>query len=158
MTKVLFGIAFDVLFSELYKPTNHGEWSYFLRFYGGRSPSLKPPYLEGALFKKLPFLAVKLLFHTCFFQERNELGHHGERWVSERGRKYLNYVQIVLNFVQHVFPGRRKIFPGARLSPCAPGNGPGFFTHSTNQGWANLFNGRVICRKPKTPASRKTSL
>jgi len=27
-----------------------------------------------------------------------------------------------------------------------------------NQGWANLFNGRVICRKQKTPASRKTSL
>ena len=33
-----------------------------------------------------------------------------------------------------------------------------FFTHSINQGWANLFNGRVICRKSKTPASRKTSL
>jgi len=33
-----------------------------------------------------------------------------------------------------------------------------FFTHSTNQGWANLFNGRAICRKPKVPASRKTSL
>jgi len=41
--------------------------------------------------------------------------------------------------------------------PCDPSNGPGFFTHSTNRGWANLFNGRVICRKPKTPASRKTS-
>jgi len=28
-----------------------------------------------------------------------------------------------------------------------------FFTHSINQGWADLFNGRVICRKSKTPAS-----
>jgi len=34
---------------------------------------------------------------------------------------------------------------------------PGFFIHSISQGWANLFNGRVICRKPKTPASRKTN-
>jgi len=25
-----------------------------------------------------------------------------------------------------------------------------FFAHSINQGWANLFNRRVICRKPKT--------
>jgi len=33
-----------------------------------------------------------------------------------------------------------------------------FLTLSINQGWANLFNRRVICRKPKTPASRKTSL
>jgi len=33
-----------------------------------------------------------------------------------------------------------------------------FFTHSINQGWTNLFNRRAICRKPKTPASRKTSL
>jgi len=33
-----------------------------------------------------------------------------------------------------------------------------FFTHSMNQVQANLFNRRVICRKPKAPASRKTSL
>jgi len=33
-----------------------------------------------------------------------------------------------------------------------------FFTHSINQGWANMFNGRIIRRKPKTPVSRKTSL
>jgi len=33
-----------------------------------------------------------------------------------------------------------------------------FFTHIINQGWANLFNRRVIYGKPKTPASRKTSL
>jgi len=33
-----------------------------------------------------------------------------------------------------------------------------FFTHSFSQGWANLFNGCFICRKPKTPASCKTSL
>jgi len=33
-----------------------------------------------------------------------------------------------------------------------------FFTHSINQGWANVFIGRVICRKTKTQASRKTSL
>jgi len=33
-----------------------------------------------------------------------------------------------------------------------------FFTHRMNQGWSKLFNGRVICRKPKTPASRKNSL
>jgi len=33
-----------------------------------------------------------------------------------------------------------------------------FFTHSINQGWANLFNTRVICRKPKTLESRKTTL
>jgi len=32
-----------------------------------------------------------------------------------------------------------------------------FFTHSINQGWTNLFNARVICRKSKTPASRKNS-
>jgi len=32
------------------------------------------------------------------------------------------------------------------------------FAHSINQGWANLFNARVICRKSKTPASRETSL
>jgi len=32
-----------------------------------------------------------------------------------------------------------------------------FFTHSINQGWENLFNGKVICRKPKTLASLKTS-
>jgi len=32
-----------------------------------------------------------------------------------------------------------------------------FFTLSINQGWSNLFSGRVICRKSKTPASRKTS-
>jgi len=30
-----------------------------------------------------------------------------------------------------------------------------FFTHRINQGWANLFNARVICRKPKTPAAAK---
>jgi len=33
-----------------------------------------------------------------------------------------------------------------------------FFTDILNQWWANLFNRRVICRKSKTPASRKTSL
>jgi len=33
-----------------------------------------------------------------------------------------------------------------------------FFTRSVNQRWANLFHRRVICRKPKTPASCKTSL
>ena len=33
-----------------------------------------------------------------------------------------------------------------------------FFTHSINQGWANVFNGWFICRKPKTPASCKTTL
>jgi len=33
-----------------------------------------------------------------------------------------------------------------------------FFKHNMNQGWANMFSGRVIRRKPKTPASRKTSL
>jgi len=33
-----------------------------------------------------------------------------------------------------------------------------FFTRIINQGWANLFNRRAICRKPKTQASRKTSL
>jgi len=33
-----------------------------------------------------------------------------------------------------------------------------FFTHRINRGWANLFNRRVVSRKPKTPASRKTSL
>ena len=33
-----------------------------------------------------------------------------------------------------------------------------FFTHGINQEWANLPNGRVICRKSKTPASRKTTL
>jgi len=32
-----------------------------------------------------------------------------------------------------------------------------FFTYRINQGWANLFNRGVICRKPN-PASRKTSL
>jgi len=32
-----------------------------------------------------------------------------------------------------------------------------FFAHSINQGLPNLFNRRVICRKPKTPASCKTS-
>jgi len=31
-----------------------------------------------------------------------------------------------------------------------------FFIHSINQGWAKVFNTRVIFRKPKTPASRKT--
>jgi len=35
---------------------------------------------------------------------------------------------------------------------------PCFFAHSINQGWPNLFKRRVICRKPKTPASFKTSL
>jgi len=54
--------------------------------------------------------------------------------------------------------GRRKIFQGVRLSPCAPSNGPGFFTHNTNQGRENLFNGRVICRKLKTPESRKKTV
>jgi len=33
-----------------------------------------------------------------------------------------------------------------------------FFARSINQGWANLFNVRAICRRPKTPASRKSSL
>jgi len=33
-----------------------------------------------------------------------------------------------------------------------------FFTYNVQQEWASLFNGRVICRKPKIPASRKTSL
>jgi len=33
-----------------------------------------------------------------------------------------------------------------------------FFTLSINQGWTDLFNRRVICRKPKAPASCKTSL
>ena len=28
-----------------------------------------------------------------------------------------------------------------------------FFTHSINQGWANLFTRRVICKKTKTPCS-----
>ena len=31
-----------------------------------------------------------------------------------------------------------------------------FFSHIINQGWTNLFNRRVNCRKSKTPASRKT--
>jgi len=31
-----------------------------------------------------------------------------------------------------------------------------FFTYCINQEWANLFDAGVICRKPKTPASRKT--
>ena len=33
-----------------------------------------------------------------------------------------------------------------------------FFTHGINQRWANLFNTRVICRKPKTLQSCNTSL
>ena len=32
-----------------------------------------------------------------------------------------------------------------------------FFARSISQGWPNLFNRRVICRKPKTPASCKTT-
>jgi len=31
-------------------------------------------------------------------------------------------------------------------------------THNINQGCANVFNIRVICRKPKTPKNLKTSL
>jgi len=30
--------------------------------------------------------------------------------------------------------------------------------HSLEQGWANFFNGSVMCSKTKTPASRKISL
>jgi len=30
-----------------------------------------------------------------------------------------------------------------------------FFTHGIDQGWANLFNGRVICRKPKKQRAAK---
>jgi len=33
-----------------------------------------------------------------------------------------------------------------------------FFIHCIHQVWANLFSRRVICRKPKAPVSRKTSL
>jgi len=33
-----------------------------------------------------------------------------------------------------------------------------FFARSLNQGWANLFNVRAICRRQKTQASRKSSL
>jgi len=32
------------------------------------------------------------------------------------------------------------------------------FTHGIYQGWSNVFNGRVICRKPKISASRQTIL
>jgi len=75
MTKVLLGIGFDVLFSELYKIMVNKVT--FLDFrVGDRSPpSVNPPLFRRSIgSKKCAFLAAMLLFHTCFFQACSQLG------------------------------------------------------------------------------------
>jgi len=71
MTKVLFGIGLDMLFPELYKTT--ATKVTFLVFRVG-DPPLKPPLFRGSIGSKNRFLAALLLFYSCFFQARNQLG------------------------------------------------------------------------------------
>jgi len=156
MTKVLFGIGFDMLFSELYKTMVNKVP--FLNFRMGYCPPLNPPLFRGSIGSKNALFWQCFFFTHASFRHVTNLGHQGVRRVFWEKPKIFELCPIVLNFVLHVFPGETKNIPTGASPPCAPRNGPGFFTHSINQGWANLFNGRVICRKPKTPASRKTSL
>jgi len=156
MTKVLFGIGFDMLSSELYKIMVNKVT--FLDFRVGDRPHLNPSLFRSSIGSKNALFWLQCFFFThASFRHVTSLGHQGVRRVFREGPKFFELCSMVLNFVQHIFPGEAKIFQGPS-PPCTPNYCPGFFTHGINQGWANLFNGRVACRKPKTPASRKASL
>jgi len=61
--EILFGVGFDVLFSELYKTMVNKVT--FLGFRVGDRPPLKPPCLEGALVPKMSFFGSNAFFsHT----------------------------------------------------------------------------------------------
>jgi len=110
MTKVLFGIGFGMLFSELYKTMVNKVT--FLDFKVGDRPSWIRPCLEGALVPEMRFFGSNA---SC--RHVTSLGHQGVRRVFWEGQKFFEPCPIVLSFVQHVFPGEAKNFPRGLLPP-----------------------------------------
>ena len=133
----------------------------FLDFWVGDLPPWNRPCLERALVPKMRFFGSNashshmILFHTCFFQARNELGTPRGAMSFLRGAKNIWTMSNCFKFCpKRSSRGEEKYSKGC-VSPPALLVTVLASLHSTNQGRANLFNGRVICRKPKTPASRK---
>jgi len=109
MTKILFGIGFDMLFSELYKTMVNKVT--FLDFRMGDRP-LNPPLFRGSIGSKNALFWQQCFFFThASFRHVTSLGHQGVRRVSLERPKIFELCPIVLNFVQHIFPGKTQIFP-----------------------------------------------
>jgi len=78
MTKVLFGIGFDVLFSELYKTMVNKVTSLDFRV-GDRPPTLNPPLFRASIGSKNALFWQQCFFTHASFWHVTSLGHQGER-------------------------------------------------------------------------------
>ena len=80
MTKVLFGIDFDMLFSELYKSMVNKV--IFLDFRVDDRPPLNPPLFRGSVgSKNAPFRQQCFFFTRASFRHVTSLGQQGVRGV-----------------------------------------------------------------------------
>jgi len=92
MMKVLFGIGFDMLFSELYKTV--GNTITFLDFRVGDRPQLNPLLFRWSIGSKNALFWQQYFFFThASFRHVASLATKGCEVFSVRGQNFLNYVQ-----------------------------------------------------------------
>ena len=92
MMKVLFGIGFGMLFSELCKTM--ANTLTFLDFRVGDRPPVNPPLFRVGIGSKNALFWKQYFFFTdASFSQVTSLGHQGVRRVFWWGPKFFNYVQ-----------------------------------------------------------------